>query len=119
MPADAWSNQRLDELSERVRVVLALATDVGVHTAQLDGLGDDIRLLRESQREAIRDLRVMVEAIGRACEEHTRRVERKIDEQAKVAAANRWSPTQWAAVLGPTLTALIGAAALILTGGPK
>lgn len=75
--------------------------------------------LRDSQREAIRDLRLMVQAIGEACEGHTKRVEDKIDAQARAVQANKWSPTQWAAILGPTLTALIGAAALILTGGPK
>ncbi len=102
MTLDDWNDRRLDDLAAQVRVVAALATQVATNSANITGHDDDISRLGS-----------MLEQVGRECAENARRVEAKIDARA----AGKW--TFWAAILGPTLTALIGAAALILTGGPS
>lgn len=121
MTPERWSDDRLDDLASQVRFVASLATQVATHHAEISGHEDDLKNVREAQREAMTRMERTLEVIGKTCEDHTRRVEVKVDTQAKkietLTAAQRWTPTQWAAILGPTLTALIGAAALVLTRG--
>lgn len=106
--ARQWTDGRINDLAQRVDIMQTAVNHVARHAVKIDSIEDDIR-----------EGRAAIMAIAKTCEDHTRRVEQKLDEQVKAAQANKWSPTQWAAILGPTLTALIGAAALILTGGPK
>lgn len=118
MTTDKWSDERLDDLATQVRFVATLATQVATHHAEISGLDDDVKGLRDALREAMARMEASLIAVGKTCEEHTRRVERKIDEQATAAAANKWTPTQWVAILGPTLVALIGLVGVLITGGP-
>ena len=87
-----WNDARLDDLSRQVRMVAGLATQVGVQSANIDALEDSLK-----------------------------RIERLIgevrDECRANANAGRWTPTQWAAVLGPTGAALIGLVAVLVGGG--
>ena len=106
MTLEEWNDRRLDDLAAQVRVMAALATQVATNSANITGHDDDIARLGR-----------MLEQVGRVCEEHTNRIEKKIDDQAKMALANKWTPTQWAAILGPTLVALIGLVGVLVTGG--
>ena len=117
MVPERWSDDRLDDLSHQVRVVASLTTLVATHTAKIDGLGDDVEAIQVAHREFVADSRDALAAWSRACDIKVDRLERKIDAQAERAQASRWTPTQWVAVLGPTLSALIAAAAVLLTGG--
>lgn len=127
MSPDEWGKDRLDDLAHQVRVVAALGGIVSAHTAQIDALKDD-----DTKRDRLRDANIAryekrledlrdehrdaVRKWSEACDAKVARLERKIDEQAVRAQANRWTPTQWAAVLGPTLAALVGLAAVLLGG---
>ncbi len=113
MTPDEWNDRRLDDLAHQVRVVAALSTQVATQHADLSNLKDDVLEQRRAHEDAVRQFREALATIAKTCEEGTRRVEARIDARA----AGKW--TFWAAILGPTLTALIGAAALILTGGPS
>jgi hypothetical protein len=119
---EEWNDRRLDDLAAQVRFVASLATQVATHHAELSGLDDDVKALREAQREAIARMEVALLEVGKTCEKHTEAVRLDVREQGleirKLTVAQRWTPTQWAAILGPTLTALIGAAALVLSKGP-
>lgn len=121
MTTDKWPNERLDDLATQVRLVASLTTQVATHHAEISGHDDDIRALRQAQAEAIAKTERMLETIGQTCERHTSVVRQEVREQAveirKLTAAQRWTPAQWSAILGPTLVALIGAVALILTKG--
>jgi excinuclease UvrABC nuclease subunit len=101
MTTHEWNDRMIDELAARTR--------------------DDIAGLKQAQTEALTRTERMLEAIGQTCEKHTAAVQAEVREQGqeirKLTAAQRWTPAQWAAILGPTLTALIGAVALILQKG--
>jgi hypothetical protein len=101
MTTNEWNDRMIDELAARTR--------------------DDIASLRRNQEEAFTRTERMLEAIGQTCERHTQAVREEVREQGleirKLTAAQRWTPAQWAAILGPTLTALIGAVALLLSKG--
>lgn len=127
-PGDEWNDKRLDDLAHQVRVVAALTTLVATHDAKIDGLFDDVQAIvaardknmarYDKSLEELRDEhRAAVRAWSEACDKKVDRLEAKIDAQAQAAQANKWSPTQWAAVLGPTMAALIGLAAVLLGGG--
>ena len=115
MSPEEWPTSRLDDLAAQVRVIASLTTLVATHTTKIDGLDDDVDALRELHREFVRDSKAMLEQINRTCETRVNRVEVKVDELTR---AQRWTPAQWSAILGPTLVALIGAVALVVTGGP-
>lgn len=113
---DEWNDRRLDDLAAQVRVVASLATQVATHTAKIDGADDDIKALREMLRDFVTESRKVLVAFNATCETRVQRVEMKVDELTR---AQRWTPAQWAAIVGPALTALIGAAALVIVGGPS
>lgn len=102
-------------------MVASLSTLVATHDAKIDGQGEEIDAIRELLREAIVRMEKAMAAISVECDRNSTRVEKKVDRQAEkidaLTAAQRWTPTQWAAVLGPAITALIGAVALVLTKG--
>ncbi len=110
---DDWPDRRLDDLAQQVQLMATAVTHIARHAVKLDNIEDDIRESKEARREDVARFQAALQAIAETCESNTRRVEAKIDARA----AGKW--TFWAAILGPTLTALIGAAALILTGGPS
>lgn len=127
-PADEWGKDRLDDLASQVRMVASVTTLVATHDAKIDAIIDDVRSI-ERMRDAnvtrfekrldelAVEQRKAVKEWSRACSEQVARLEAKIDAQVLAQQANRWTPTQWAAVLGPTFAALIAAVALIVTGG--
>lgn len=121
MSPEKWSDERLDDLAYQVRAVAAVAAQVATHHAEISGLKDDDLAMREALREAMSRMEKALGSVARTCEDHTTAVRMDVREQnaeiRKLTAAQRWTPTQWAAILGPTLTALIGAAALVLTKG--
>lgn len=117
MSPDEWGKDRLDDLAYQVRTVASLTTLVATHDAKIDGLGDDIDALREAHREFVTDSRRALESWNQACDRKVTRLESKIDEQARLVQANKWTPTQWAAILGPTFAAFVGLAAVLLGGG--
>ncbi len=92
MVPERWSDDRLDDLAGQVRTVAGLSTQVGVQGANIDALEDAV----------VRIERLTIEIR---------------DECRANAKARQWTPTQWAAVLGPTMAALIAAAAVLMTGG--
>lgn len=121
MTPDEWPDRRLDDLAAQVRMVASLSTLVATHDAKIDGQGEEIDAIREMLREAVVRVEKAMDAISVECDRNSSRVEKKVDRQAEkieqLTVAQRWTPTQWAAVLGPALTALIGAVALVLTKG--
>ena len=68
-----------------------MSTQVGVQAANIDALEDG----QQRIEALIKEVR---------------------DECRANASAGRWTPTQWAAVLGPTGAALIGLVAVLLGG---
>lgn len=99
----------------------SVASLVAGHTAKLDALDGDAHTLRDAQRDGVAEFRRVLEEFNRACEKKVERFEKAMEEQARqvdsLTKAQRWTPTQWSAILGPTLVALIGAAALVLSKG--
>lgn len=120
-PPERWSDDRLDDLASQVRFVASLVTQVATHDAELTGLDDDVRALREAVRDGSVRTEVALTGVAKACEDQTSAVRLEVRDQAaelrRLTVAQRWTPTQWAAILGPALTALIGAAALVLSKG--
>ncbi len=117
MVPERWSDDRLDDLAQQVRVVASLSTLVATHHAKIDGLDDSVKAGDAAHRQFVADSRASLVAWSEACDKKVSRLEHKIDAQAERAQANKWTPVQWAAILGPTSAALIGAVALLLTGG--
>jgi len=110
----------------RVDGLLAAYGEMRATLERLDersaGQGDDIEALRQMYREAMLRTEKMLGVIASTCEKNTDAVARTVEKQGErldaLTRAQRWTPTQWAAILGPTLTALIGAVALVLSKGP-
>lgn len=114
-----------DDQQRRIDGLLASYGEMRATLERLDerviGQADDIAAQREALREAVGRMETALVAVGKTCEQHTNAVRLDVREQGqeirKLTAAQRWTPTQWAAILGPTLTALIGAAAIVLSKG--
>lgn len=92
MMADRWSDDRLDDLSQQVRILTSVATNVATHEAELKSL--------HSELGRITALIVEVR-----------------DESRTTARNSAWTPMVKAAVLGPTMASLIAAVSLVLSRG--
>lgn len=99
----------------------ALATQVATNSAKLDAHDDDVLELRKAIEGLARQAQEMLRAIKDDCDKNTARVERKVDKQTErldaLTAAQRWTPMQWAALLGPWGAAAIAALGVVLTKG--
>ncbi len=62
-------------------MVASLSTLVATHDAKIDGLGDDVRGLRELHREMLVEMRATLATYNAECEKKIVRVEAKIDKQ--------------------------------------
>ncbi len=79
MTPDEWSDRRIDDLAQQVKLMAPAITLIAAHDIKIDGVQDDVREGREAQRELGIEVRGMVKAIGEACEAHYRSVSGKID----------------------------------------
>jgi hypothetical protein len=115
-----------DDQARRVDGLLASYGEMRATLERLDeraiGQADDIAAQREALREAMSRTQRMLEAIGATCEKHTQRVEKKVDDQAaKIEAltkAQRWTPTQWTAIITTGIAALGTLVGIVLTRVP-
>lgn len=93
MTIDRWNDHRLDDLAVEVSRQRALSENVARLAADMEAVAKD-------QKRIDKNLETL---------------DTKMDT---LQLANRWTPVQWAAIIGPALTALIGAAALVVTRSP-
>ena len=121
MTPDKWTDERLDDLAQQVRMVAAVTGQVVTHDAKISGVEDDVRAIRESMRDAVQDTGRALVAIGQECEKNSVRVERKVDTLAADmkdrSKAQEWTLatklTLFSALFGPMAAALI----VVLTKG--
>lgn len=121
-----------DDERRRIDGLLASYGEMRATLERLDerssGQGEEIDGVRDALRMAMSHTEKMLAAIGVECDKNSARVEKKVDAQSKridrlsdkldaLAAARSWTPTQWAAILGPAIAGLSGAAAIVLSKG--
>jgi chromosome segregation ATPase len=112
---DDRDERRIDGLlasyGELMSAISALEAESRATNARMDNSDRERRELREAIAGGLREF-------DRACDAKVDRLDRKIEKvSTKIdnqALANRWTPTQWAAVLGPTLAAMIGLVAVLV-----
>lgn len=122
MTPEKWNDERLDDLAQQVRTMGTLTGQVVTNAANIKGHEDDIRAIRESMRDAIKDTGRMLVAVGAECDKNSVRVEKKVDDLAKDfkerSKAQEWTLatklTLFSALFGPLAAALI----VVLTKGP-
>ena len=122
MTPERWTDDRLDDLAHQVRAVASVASLVAGHTAKLDALDDESHALRDAQRDATAEFRRVLSEFDRACEKKVERFEKAMDEQAKqvdtLTRAQRWTPTQWTAIITTGIAALGTLVGIVLTRAP-